>query len=204
MGCDSSSEVSQDEKKNPTLAVVEENAKGKQDDKKNTLKLLLLGDADVGKSSLMFRFVEGKSPGAMMTTVGIDFKWTNVVVKDTTYRVQIWDTAGQEKFRTIARSYYRNVKGYILVFDVTDRDSFEHIEYWLEELTNQGNPGTYKILVGNKADKEQERKVSTKEAKNFAKTHGATFMETSALVGTNVNEMFIQIVTAYAQSVVAS
>jgi len=190
MGCEPSTEKETKTEATSTLNVVDHDGpKSKQNDK--TLKLLLLGDSAVGKSSLMFRFVEGTSPeDKMLATVGIDFKWTTVVVKDTTYRVQIWDTAGQEKFRTIARSYYRNVKGYILVYDITDRFSFEHIEYWLEELSNSGNPGTYMVLVGNKADREDERKVSTKEGKTFAKEHGAAFLETSAFNGTNVNELF--------------
>jgi len=167
--------------------------------RRDAIKLLLLGDSAVGKSSLMFRFVEKKHLGEMMATIGIDFKWTTVLYKDVSYRVQIWDTAGQEKFRTIGRSYYRGIKVFILVYDITSRESYEHIEYWIEELSRDGTDA-YKMIVGNKSDLEDQRVVSTKEAKEFARTQNAGFMEASSKDGTNVDTIFHLAVAEYVKN----
>jgi len=167
--------------------------------RRDAIKLLLLGDSAVGKSSLMFRFVEKKHLGEMMATIGIDFKWTTVLYKDVSYRVQIWDTAGQEKFRTIGRSYYRGIKVFILVYDITNRESYEHIEYWIEELSRDGTDA-YKMIVGNKSDLEDQRVVSTKEAKEFARTQNSGFMEASSKDGTNVDTIFHLAVAEYVKN----
>ncbi|ELU18712.1 hypothetical protein CAPTEDRAFT_6646 [Capitella teleta] len=159
-------------------------------------RLILIGDSTVGKSSLLKYFTDGKFSEMCDPTVGVDFYARLVGVKPgVRVKLQLWDTAGQERFRSITRSYYRNSVGALLIYDITKRRSFEHLEDWLEEAKIHIEPhkAVY-MVVGHKADRDQERAVSTKEGKNFAEFHGLRFIETSAVSGQNVEEAF-QLIT---------
>ena len=107
-------------------------------------------------------------------------------------KLQIWDTAGQESFKSITRSYYRGAAGALLVYDITRRDTFTHLTRWLEEVKQNGNPDMVIMLIGNKSDLDSRRQVSTSEGESFAKDHGLIFMETSAKTAHNVEESFIE------------
>lgn len=158
-------------------------------------RLILIGDSTVGKSSLLKYFTDGKFAELSDPTVGVDFFARLVEVKDgTRIKLQLWDTAGQERFRSITKSYYRNSVGALLVYDICNRASFEHIPIWMSEARRHIEPHRPVFaLVGCKADLVNnggQREVSKEEAKNFADQHGLFHVETSAKSGLNVEEAF--------------
>ena len=126
-----------------------------------------------------------------MTTIGVDFKIKTLDVDGKSVKLQIWDTAGQERFRNIISSYYRGAQGIMLVYDITDLESFQNLNSWLIEIEKNASKNVYKILVGNKCDMESERKVTIEQGKDFATKYGMKFFETSAKESTNVSDAFI-------------
>mmetsp|Transcript_121189 Transcript_121189/g.241394 ORF Transcript_121189/g.241394 Transcript_121189/m.241394 type:complete len:223 (+) Transcript_121189:67-735(+) len=158
-------------------------------------KLVLIGDSGAGKSCLLLRFADDSFTDSYITTIGVDFRFKTLPVDKKTIKLQIWDTAGQERFRTITNAYYRGADGIILVYDVCDKESFAHIDEWLNEVNRYVNESTCKILIGNKCDLTAERQVSTEEAKKKAEELGIEFIEASAKDATNVETAF-QIVSA--------
>ncbi|XP_074783199.1 ras-related protein Rab-18-B-like isoform X1 [Athene noctua] len=141
-----------------------------------TLKLLLVGDSAVGKSSLLLRFTDGAFEPCLKPTIGVDFKVKKMVVDGHAVQLAIWDTAGQERFRTLTPSYYRGAQGVVLVYDVTRKDTFAGLESWLNELemyTTKSN--TVKMLVGNKTDK-PDREVERREGLQFARKRSLLFI----------------------------
>ena len=166
-------------------------------------KLLLIGNSSVGKSSLLFRFVENVWDDNFVPTIGVDFvilffiiffyflqKLKTLEVNGKKVKLQIWDTAGQERFKNITESYYRGGNGVLVVYDITDRDSFENLNSWLIEIEKNANKNVYKLLIGNKCDLEDKRKVTYQEGKDFATSNGMQFIETSAKADTKVKEAF--------------
>ncbi|XP_034265451.1 ras-related protein Rab-39A [Pantherophis guttatus] len=157
-------------------------------------RLIVLGDSTVGKSCLLHRFTEGRFPGPMHCdpTVGVDFFSRLVEIEPgKRIKLQLWDTAGQERFRSITRSYYRNSVGGLLVFDITNRSSFEHVYDWLDEAKMHVQPfQIIFILVGHKCDLESERQVTRQEAEELASACGMKYIETSAKEAINVEESF--------------
>merc|ERR1712100_792056 len=131
-------------------------------------KLLLIGDSGVGKSCLLLRFADDTYTDSYISTIGVDFKIRTIELDGKTIKLQIWDTAGQERFRTITSSYYRGAHGIIVVFDVTDQESFENVKHWLQEIDKYANEGVMKLLVGNKSDLQSKKVVSYDEAKELA------------------------------------
>lgn len=125
-----------------------------------------------------------------MPTIGVDFKIRTFESSGSTVKLQIWDTAGQERFKTITASYYKGAHGIILVYDITDRQSFKDIENWLAEVDKYGNENVVKMLVGNKSDLEANRQVKTEEGKSLADSLGIKFLETSAKDAVNVEKAF--------------
>ena len=123
--------------------------------------------------------------------MGVDFGSCCIKVDETYLKLQIWDTAGQESFKSITRSYYRGAAGALLVYDITRRDTFTHLTRWLEEVKQNGNPDMSIMLIGNKSDLDARRQVSTNEGEMFAREHGLIFMETSAKTAQNVEEAFL-------------
>jgi len=156
-------------------------------------KLLLIGDSGVGKTSVLFRFSEDNFNATFIATIGIDFKIRTIDISGKKIKLQIWDTAGQERFRTITTAYYRGAMGIMLVYDVTSEKSFNNINQWIDNITQHANADVEKMLLGNKADMNDQRQVSTEIGKELAQSHGIKFMETSAKTGQNVDEAFRQL-----------
>ena len=153
-------------------------------------KLLLIGNSSVGKSSLLVRFVDDVWEENFVPTIGVDFKLKTLDVNGKKVKLQIWDTAGQERFKNITASYYRGGNGVLVVYDITDRDSFTNLTSWLIEIEKNANKNVFKLLIGNKNDLESERKVTTEEGKEFADSNGMKFIETSAKTADKVYEAF--------------
>ncbi|CAL9069265.1 unnamed protein product [Musa banksii] len=180
-------------------------------------KLLLIGDSGVGKSCLLLRFavrskhvhhyifivnlkityrlltlfVDDSYLESYISTIGVDFKIRTVEQDGKTIKLQIWDTAGQERFRTITSSYYRGAHGIIVVYDVTDQESFNNVKQWLNEIDRYASDSVNKLLVGNKCDLTANKVVSYETAKAFADEIGIPFMEASAKNATNVEQAFM-------------
>jgi Ras-related protein Rab-1A len=154
-------------------------------------KLVLIGDSGVGKSSLLVRFADDKYEDSYISTVGVDFRSREVKLGDKVARLQIWDTAGQERFKTITSAYYRGADGIILVYDVTNPESFEHVEEWLTEVNRYADDATVKLLVGSKADLKSEYQVPEAVAQQFAEQNNLLFILTSAKTSTNVDAAFL-------------
>ncbi|CAI0462164.1 unnamed protein product, partial [Linum tenue] len=154
-------------------------------------KLLLIGDSGVGKSCLLLRFADDSYIESYISTIGVDFKIRTVEQDGKVIKLQIWDTAGQERFRTITSSYYRGAHGIIIVYDVTDEESFNNVKTWLTEIDKFATDSVNKLLVGNKCDLTSKRAVPYDTAKAFADEIGIPFLETSAKSATNVEEAFM-------------
>lgn len=153
------------------------------------VKILTLGDSSVGKSSIILRYVNKKFIEVFQTTIGLDFKSKMLEYRGKTFELRIYDTAGQERFKAVSRQYYKNAEGIILVYDVSDRDTFLQIETWLGDLEQNKKKKAQIILVGNKIDL-PNRKVDTSEAKNIADKYGVRYLEVSAKTGHNIDEIF--------------
>ncbi|RXH67346.1 hypothetical protein DVH24_027466, partial [Malus domestica] len=158
-------------------------------------KLLLIGDSGVGKSCLLLRFADDSYIDSYISTIGVDFKIRTVEQDGKVVKLQIWDTAGQERFRTITSSYYRGAHGIILVYDVTDQESFNNVKTWLQEIDKFAVGNVNKLLVGNKSDLADKKVVSSEASKAFADELGIPFLETSAKNSTNVEQAFMTMVT---------
>jgi len=157
------------------------------------IKLLLIGDSGVGKSCLLLRFSDDSFTTSFITTIGIDFKIKTIELEGKRIKLQIWDTAGQERFRTITTAYYRGAMGILLVYDVTDEQSFQNIRNWIRNIEQHAADGVDKILVGNKCDMEGEKVVETTRGQSLADEYGIKFYETSAKQNINVVESFTAI-----------
>eukprot|EP00512_Aurantiochytrium_limacinum_P004059 CAMPEP_0171495444 /NCGR_PEP_ID=MMETSP0958-20121227/6149_1 /TAXON_ID=87120 /ORGANISM="Aurantiochytrium limacinum, Strain ATCCMYA-1381" /LENGTH=216 /DNA_ID=CAMNT_0012029435 /DNA_START=433 /DNA_END=1083 /DNA_ORIENTATION=+ len=156
------------------------------------IKLLMIGDSGVGKTCLLLRYANDSFSPTFITTIGIDFKIKTIQLDDKTIKLQIWDTAGQERFRTITTSYFRGAQGILLVYDVTDRGSFDNIANWMGQISNHAESNISKVLIGNKADVDpSERVVSTEEGQKLAQEFGIdNFFEASAKQDINVKQAF--------------
>ena len=153
-------------------------------------KVLLLGNSDVGKSSLLLRYVDSVWSDTFVPTIGVDFKVKTIEIGGKKVKLQIWDTAGQERFRTVVSTYFRGAHGIFLIYDITNRDSFKNLENWLIEIEKNASENVLKILIGNKNDLEVERDIASDEEKAYTNKNRMQFIETSAKMNTNVNEAF--------------
>ncbi|CDO71904.1 hypothetical protein BN946_scf184940.g51 [Trametes cinnabarina] len=153
-------------------------------------KLLLIGDSGVGKSCLLLRFAEDAFTDSYLSTIGVDFKIRTIQLDGKTVKLQIWDTAGQERFRTIAAAYYRGAHGIIMVYDVTEMETFSNVKVWLQEIDKHASEGVKKLMIGNKSDLVERKVVEYSVAKEFAGSLSIPFIETSAKNSTNVEEAF--------------
>merc|ERR1740138_1961572 len=149
------------------------------------VKLLLIGDSGVGKSSLLLKFADDKFLPHISQTIGMDFKVKMLELGGRRVKLQIWDTAGQERFHTITQQYYRNAMGIILVYDATSEESFGNIRRWAAQIAAHAAQGTSRLLVGNKADCENLA-VDSQRGQELAEEYGIGFFETSARSGLNV------------------
>ena len=153
-------------------------------------KYIIIGNTSVGKSNILIKFIGDKFENEFQPTIGVELGSKNIEINKKIYRIQIWDTAGQEQFRSITRSYYNNSVCCVLVYDITQRKSFNDLIKWLDEINSNCPKTVIKILIGNKCDLINERKISFNEAKKFAEENNLLFMETSAKTGQNIKELF--------------
>eukprot|EP01061_Rhynchopus_euleeides_P045588 TRINITY_DN826_c0_g1_i1.p1 TRINITY_DN826_c0_g1~~TRINITY_DN826_c0_g1_i1.p1 ORF type:complete len:213 (+),score=89.99 TRINITY_DN826_c0_g1_i1:113-751(+) len=166
-------------------------------------KLLMVGCSGAGKSSLLSRFAEDVFDEELSTTIGVDFKVKYMKEAGKTVKLMIWDTAGQEKFKTLTSSYYRGAHGVVFVYDVTDASSFDRLDSWMEEVeTFKSYPDMVKVLVGNKLDLigSRKREVDEGMAREFARNHGMMWIEASAKTRQGVSQAFAEMVSKLLES----
>jgi len=154
-------------------------------------KYIIIGDTGVGKSCLLLQFTDKRFQPVHDLTIGVEFGARMINIDSKQIKLQIWDTAGQESFRSITRSYYRGAAGALLVYDITRRETFNHLASWLEDARQHANPNMTIMLIGNKADLGHRRAVSTEEGEAFAREHGLVFLETSARTAAGVEDAFV-------------
>ena len=160
------------------------------------IKLVVLGDTSVGKTNLLLRYVNDKFDAHSQPSLGMDYLTKDMEIDDYNIKVQFWDTAGQEKYRSIALSYFRAADGILLIYDLARRETFENIKDWLRDVRENSTKENKIMLVGNKIDLEEEREVTTEEGESFAKENGLFFYETSAKTNEEgcVDEAFTSII----------
>ena len=159
------------------------------------LKFIFLGDSSVGKTSIVEKYTKKKFRDTLESTVGIDFKLSIMTFKGHKIRINISDTAGQERFRTIAKNYIHNSDGIFIVFDLSNKNSFESISYWLNEINKFKKLDELKIIIlGNKSDLTNIREISKEEISEFIKTNNYKVIETSAKTGEGIKEAFEDLV----------
>lgn len=158
-------------------------------------KVVLIGDSAVGKSQLLARFSRNEFSIESKATIGVEFQTRTLTIDRKTVKAQIWDTAGQERYRAVTSAYYRGALGAMLVYDITKRQSFDHVARWLEELRGHADKNIVIMLIGNKTDLGTLRAVPTEDAKEFAQRENLFFMETSALDSVNVEPSFLTVLT---------
>ncbi|XP_076453615.1 ras-related protein Rab-37-like isoform X7 [Babylonia areolata] len=157
-------------------------------------KVMLIGDSGVGKTCILVRFKDGTFlSGSFISTVGIDFRNKVVEVDGTKVKLQIWDTAGQERFRSITHAYYRDAHALLLLYDVTNKASFDNIRAWLAEINEYAQEDVVIMLLGNKCDSTSERVIRKEDGERLAREYGVAFMETSAKTGVNVDLAFMAV-----------
>ena len=155
-------------------------------------RFIVIGDAAVGKSCLLLQYTDNTFRNLHTCTIGVEFGAKMITVNGKKVKIQIWDTAGQEQFQAITRSYYKGAVGALVVYDITRKDSFEHISNWLSEVKQYGNENVVILLIGNKCDLQDKRAVSYEEGEQLAKQNDLIFLETSAKENTNVSEAFLK------------
>ena len=154
------------------------------------LKYVIIGDSGVGKSNILLQYINGKFNEDFKATVGVEFGAKNIEINGRIYRIQIWDTAGQENFRSIARAYYKNSICACIVYDITSRNSFNSVQSWIDDCTKQTPRNILLLLIGNKNDLNDKREVQYEEGEEFAKKKNMIFLETSAKTGNNIDKIF--------------
>mmetsp|Transcript_26069 Transcript_26069/g.76441 ORF Transcript_26069/g.76441 Transcript_26069/m.76441 type:complete len:218 (+) Transcript_26069:69-722(+) len=155
------------------------------------IKLMMIGDTTVGKTSLLLRFADDDFNESVLATIGIDFKIKTMDIDGRRIKLQIWDTAGQERFRTITQAYYRGAMGIFLIYDVTKAKTWENIRNWVANIEANAPQTVNKVLIGNKADLTSDRQVSAAQGQQLADEYGMRFFETSARTRQNVEEAFV-------------
>ena len=158
-------------------------------------KIVLIGDSSVGKTNILSKYLTNEFDPNSKATVGVEFGTKDLKIENNVVKVQIWDTAGQERYRSITNAYYKGAKGGLIVYDITNLKSFENIDKWLSDLKTNGEDKLSIILLGNKSDLEEERKVTTEQGKEKAQFYKLAFMETSALNGNNIEKAFTDLIT---------
>ena len=158
-------------------------------------KVLLLGDTTVGKTCFLMKYTDKTFQDIHMATIGLDYRLKSMKLKSgKNIKLQIWDTAGQDRFRAITKNYYKGSHGIILIYDVTNLQTFENVKNWVSQIREEAANNVVIYIAANKIDMEAERKVSQKEGESLAQELGFPFMETSAKSGININETFEDLV----------
>ena len=154
-------------------------------------KILLLGDSEVGKSCFLMRYADNVFVDNHMTTIGLDYKLKYIQLDSgEIIQVQLWDTAGHERYRTISKNYYKGSHGILLLYDVTKTNSFENIREWIRDIREEVYEKAIIFLIGNKIDKKEDRKIQTEQGAKLAEEFNLPFFEASAKSGENVDEIF--------------
>ena len=159
------------------------------------LKLIIVGDTLVGKSSLLSKYVDDLFLEDIEPTIGVDFKVKTIKVKEKCVKLDVWDTSGRERFHNIIINYFRGSNGILLLYDITNKESFKNISKWIKINETSTSMENIKVLVGNKCDLDDNRVVSEEEGKRLAKDYDMIFFEASAKTGKNINEIFYSLVT---------
>jgi len=154
------------------------------------IKLIIIGDSSVGKTNILSQYINKTFTNNSKSTVGVEFASKNVKIENKQVLAQIWDTAGQERYKSITSAYYKGAKGAFIVYDITNKSSFESIDKWVQALKEYGDKDIAILLIGNKADLEKDREVQTEEGQNKASSFDMGFTETSAKTGKNVDNIF--------------
>ena len=157
------------------------------------LKILLIGDTDVGKTSILLNYIEKKCPDTHVATIGVEYKVKKITTDKYNINLQIWDTAGEERFRSITKSFFRNTNGIIFVYDITSRKTFQNVKDWIKDA-EANESGFEKLIVGNKLDLASSRKVEEEELKEFAEKKKMGYIQASAKTGENIDEAFDKLV----------
>ena len=164
-------------------------------------KYIIIGDSSVGKSNILLKYAHNQFKPEYQLTIGVEFGAKNIDINGKTYRIQIWDTAGQENFRSITRAYYKNSVCALVVYDVTNKESFDNVKSWIEDCKSQSPKTILMVLVGNKIDLDSDRAVSYEEGEEFAKVNNMPFFETSAKTGANIENIFVKSAEMIAQKI---
>lgn len=159
-------------------------------------KLVFLGEQSVGKTSLITRFMYDSFDNTYQATIGIDFLSKTMYLEDRTVRLQLWDTAGQERFRSLIPSYIRDSTVAVVVYDITNANSFQQVNKWIEDVRAERGNDVIIMLVGNKTDLQDKRQVSMEEGERKAQELNVMFIETSAKAGYNVKQLFRRVAAA--------
>jgi len=152
----------------------------KKAQEESCMKILIVGDSGVGKTSILLRFTEGTFSDSYTTTIGVDFKHVYIDVDGEKIKLMLWDTAGQERFKTITQSYYRGSRGVIVVFDLTNEASFSSVGYWLTDIMRIGSKEITVMVVGNKCDRQSDRVISEERARAYCEENKVAYYEVSA------------------------
>ena len=161
-----------------------------EEDYEMMIKIILIGDSAVGKTNIMGKYLKGAFQENSKATVGVEFGSKLFKVENHSIKAQIWDTAGQEKYKAITGAYYKGSKGAFVVYDITRKDTFESTDRWINDLKVTADPKINIILIGNKSDLADKREVSKEQGEEKAKSFGCAFFETSALNGDNIDKGF--------------
>ena len=164
--------------------------KNKSSDYQYIFKLILIGNSGVGKSSILNRYMNKTFEESYKCTIGVDFLMKSIEINGKTVKLQLWDTAGQEKYKSMVASYYRGANVALVVFDITNRESFDSLPLWIENYYKNGPEQKNIILIGNKKDMIEERQVTQEEAELFSQTNNMIYFETSAKDGDNIDYVF--------------
>ncbi|KAL8138397.1 hypothetical protein V2J09_004398 [Rumex salicifolius] len=156
-------------------------------------KVVVVGDSAVGKTQILARFAKNEFSFDSKSTIGVEFQTRTLTIQSKVIKAQIWDTAGQERYRAVTSAYYRGALGAMMVYDITKRQSFDHVARWIDELRAHADPSIVIMLIGNKADLTAQRQVPTEDAVEFARDQGLFFSEASALSGDNVESAFLRV-----------
>ena len=163
------------------------------EDFENNIELLIIGDQNVGKSNFIFRFTENKFSESHQATIGMDVKVKNITIDNKVYKIQIFDTSGQEVYKSISRNYYLRVQGILLMFDLTNKYTFQNLENWIKEIYNIRDKVPL-IIIGNKCDLEKQIEVNDDVVKKFGEKINASYYKTSAKNGKNIDKAIVNFV----------
>ena len=153
-------------------------------------KMILIGDSGVGKSNILSRYINNSFSETTRSTVGVELSAKVEEINNTKIKIQIWDTAGQERYKSITKTYYKGAKGALIVYDITNKESFKNVDKWINDLKESGDDDVSILIVGNKCDLEASREVTTDEVKKKAELYKMAYCETSALKGENIDNAF--------------